>query len=152
MNKELTTREIENSLYAELIALVYKQNARAFIPLAITIGLIAFLLNRTIDSSLALLWFTVAFTFLSIRLIVLHWINKSDRWNHETKLSWICILSVINGSMHASSLIFFSALPEVDRAILSMILMALGAGAVGTSAGYQPVSYTHLTLPTIYSV
>ena len=145
MNKELTTREIENSLYAELIALVYKQNARAFIPLAITIGLIAFLLNRTIDSSLALLWFAVAFTFLSIRLIVLHWINKSDRWNHETKLSWICILSVINGSMHASSLIFFSALPEVDRAILSMILMALGAGSVGTSAGYQPVFWCYTT-------
>jgi len=51
---ELTTREIQDSLYAELITLVYKQNVRAFVPLTITIALMTYLLSRTIETSLAL--------------------------------------------------------------------------------------------------
>ncbi len=150
MTTELANKEIQDSLYAELITLVYKQNVRAFVPLAITIALITYLLSRTIDTACALTWFAIAFLILLVRLVFLHWIENSDKWGFENKLTWICILSIINGSMHASSLIYFSVLPEVDRAILSMILMALGAGAVGTSAGYQPMFWCYTT-PVILS-
>ena len=38
------------------------------------------------------------------------------------------------------------ALPELERALAESLRSALAA------AGIAPVSYTHLTLPTIYSV
>jgi len=40
--------------------------------------------------------------------------------------------------------------------ILGLVALAcgliVGLGAIGASIGIAPVSYTHLTLPTIYSV
>jgi len=120
---ELANKEIQDSLYAELITLVYKQNVRAFVPLAITIALITYLLSRTIDNACALTWFAIAFLILLVRLVFLHWIENSDKWGFENKLTWICILSIING---------------------------LGAGAVGTSAGYQPMFWCYTT-PVILS-
>ena len=34
----------------------------------------------------------------------------------------------------------------------SVDVVVVGAGMAGASAAYETVSYTHLTLPTIYSV
>ena len=43
--------------------------------------------------------------------------------------------------------------PQLKRSIGTFQLTLFGVGAtVGTGIFYIPVSYTHLTLPTIYSV
>ena len=56
------------------------------------------------------------------------------------------------------AILAYAGVSEGDAFILSLLLgisiliASLPGGLIWIKGGYKPVSYTHLTLPTIYSV
>ena len=48
--------------------------------------------------------------------------------------------------------LFTKGMVDVTPHMLSVIPFGIITGAIGIDLGFNPVSYTHLTLPTIYSV
>ncbi len=143
METQPSAQEIRDHLYAELITLVYKQNLRAFLSMLIPICLIAFLIQRSASTLPAFSWAALAVVVLVFRLCVLQLISKKISWNNERKLQILCALSILHSITHASSLLFFADMPAIDRTVLSMILVALSAGSIGTSAGYQPLFWCY---------
>ena len=54
--------------------------------------------------------------------------------------------------MLSKSKIFFKGIVAVLPHMLSVIPFGIITGAIGVELGFDPVSYTHLTLPTMDSV
>lgn len=111
----------------------------------VVITMIAFLLCRTQPIPLVTLWAITAATFLTIRLVVLKKIAKEPIANSKNKLYMVGFFSFLNGVAQGACLLFFNELPDIDRSILSMILLSLGAGSIGTSAGYQPLFWCYVS-------
>lgn len=143
MDQQPSAHAIRDNLYAELITLVYRQNLRAFWSMLLTIGLITYLIQRSSNIALAFTWGGIALSVLFFRLIVLQTLSDKTQWNNSRKLQILCGLSLLHSVTHASALLFFGVMPAVDRTVLSMILVALSAGSIGTSAGYQPLFWCY---------
>jgi hypothetical protein len=93
-------------------------------------------------------WFCLVVLVLMVRWIILGRLPTLTSISADRRLKVAVALSALNGVTHGLSLGFFWILPDFERAIQSMLLFALCAGSVGTTAGYMPVflSYIVITL------
>ena len=85
---------------------------------------------------------------LIVRRTLLWRLPRMAGYTDREKLRIAILLNVAQGVVHGLSLLFFPFLPEFERAIQSMILVGLCAGAVATNVGYMPVLSGYL-VPTL---
>ncbi|WP_332879562.1 sensor histidine kinase [Massilia sp. S19_KUP03_FR1] len=144
MTSEVMPATTASSLEAELLRLLARQGGRVPIPVFLAALMIAAMAYAYVPSRMLGAWLVLVALVLAFRRNVLvrlqEWPGMSDR----RRLVLATLLSALNGCTHAVSLTFFLALPEFQRAVQSLLLVGLCAGAVATTAGYRPVFLAYL--------
>jgi signal transduction histidine kinase/ActR/RegA family two-component response regulator len=132
----------------ELLRLLARQGRRVPIPVVLLAGVIWGMAVQHLPMALPSAWFCLVVLVLMLRWIILGRLPTLTSISADRRLKVAVALSALNGVTHGLSLGFFWILPDFERAIQSMLLFALCAGSVGTTAGYMPVflSYIVITL------
>ncbi len=132
----------------ELLRLLARQGRRVPIPVMLLAAVIWGMAVQQLPMILPSAWFCLVVLVLILRWIILGKLPTLTSISADRRLKVAVALSALNGITHGLSLYFFWILPDFERAIQSMLLFALCAGSVGTTAGYMPVflSYIVITL------
>lgn len=137
-----------SSLEEELLRMLARQARRIPIPVFLAALMIAALASDYLPAWILATWLALVVAMLVIRWHVLGRLPAQSEISATRRLHIAIALSAINGVIHGLSLGAFAFLPEFERALQSMVMIGLCAGAVGTTAGYMPALLTYL-LPTL---
>ena len=136
------------TLEEELLRALARQTRRVPIPVFLATLMIAALAAQKVPVAAWGGWLLLVAITLVIRRSVLWRLPRMTGYTDREKLRIAILLNVANGVVHGLSLLFIPFLPEFERAIQSMILVGLCAGAVATNVGYMPVLLGYL-VPTL---
>jgi len=137
-----------SSLEEELLRMLARQARRIPIPVFLAALMIAALASDTVPRWILGGWLLLVVAMLAIRWHVLGRLPERTGLSAARRLQLVVALSAVNGVVHGLSVGFFPFLPEFERALQSMVMIGLCAGAVGTTAGYMPALLTYV-LPTL---
>jgi hypothetical protein len=129
-----------DSFEEQLVGVVAKQPKRMFVPLLLSVVLIAGMASRTAPVHWILLWLALATAVMAGRILI----QTSARLaplTARTRLQITIGLVGASGITHGLSLCFFFAMSPFEQAVLSMMLVGLAAGSVATAAGIDPFSW-----------
>jgi len=125
-----------------------RQARRVPFPVFLAALMIAGLARDRVPTWILAAWLVLVVTALAVRWIVLGRLSQRADIPVKARLQAAIGLSAMNGIVHGLSLGFFAFLPEFERALQSMLFVALCAGSVATTAGYRPVFLAYV-LPMI---
>jgi signal transduction histidine kinase/CheY-like chemotaxis protein len=94
-------------------------------------------------------WMTLVTVVLLIRWHYLH--KPSVEMPMEGQIRRAIWLSGLNGVTHALSTIFFPALSELERSVMTTMLAGMSTAAVATTGGHPPI-YVAYALPVLGAV
>lgn len=137
---DINTRSFED----ELLLLLAKQSRRVPLAAFLAACIIAAFAADYLPSMVWGTWLVVVAVVLALRFAVLPRLPDMRHLSHERRINIAIWLSILNGLAHGSSLFFFPLIPELERAIQSVILTALCTGAVATTGGYLPIFLGYL--------
>jgi signal transduction histidine kinase/CheY-like chemotaxis protein len=139
------------TLEEELLRALARQTRRVPIPVFLATLMIAALAAQKVPVAAWGGWLLLVAITLVVRRTVLWRLPRMTGYTNQEKLRIAILLNVANGVVHGLSLLFIPFLPEFERAIQSMIVVGLCAGAVATNVGYMPVLLGYLvpTLPPL---
>lgn len=123
----------------ELLQLLAKQSERVPIATLLAALIICALAFDYVPHFISAAWLGAVILVLAVRFAVLRRLPAMQSRSHESRIRIAVSLSILNGFVHAASLFFFPFLPELERAIHTVILVSLSTGAVATTAGYLPL-------------
>ena len=127
------------SLEQELVILLAMEGKKVPVPVFITAAMIAALAFPHVSALLWAPWLVLVAAMLVLRWIALSRLPGMAHLSGQQQLRIAVLLSGLHGLLHASSLFFIPYLPEFERAIQSMLLVAMCTAGIATSAGYKPV-------------
>jgi len=136
------------TLEEELLRALARQTRRVPIPVFLAMLMIAALAAQHVPFGAWAGWLLLVSVVLILRRTLLWRLPRLAGYSDREKLRIAILLNVLQGIAHGLSLLFFPFLPEFERAIQSMILVGMCAGAVATNVGYMPVLAGYL-VPTI---
>lgn len=136
------------SLQQELLDLLARNARRVPVPVFLATGLIAAVVYDTAPTVWPLLWLAGVAAFLVIRYVYLTRLPERVDLSEAARLRIAAALSAINGALHGSSLVFFPLLDEFDRLLVTVMMLALCAGSVGSTVGYRPLLLAYV-LPVL---
>ena len=136
------------SLEEELLALLARQARSIPIPVFLAACMIAALAYGYVPSWAPAAWLGLVTAVLVLRWRMLNRLAVLDTMPAARRLRIAIVLSGLNGITHGLSLAFFPFLPELERALHSMVMIGLCAGSIATTAGYMPVLLAYLA-PTL---
>jgi signal transduction histidine kinase/ActR/RegA family two-component response regulator len=136
------------TLEEELLRALARQTRRVPIPVFLAAVMIAALAAERLPVAAWAGWLAMVAVVLVVRRTLLWRLPGLQRYSDAEKLRIAILLNIANGVVFGLSLMFFPFLPEFERAIQSMILIGLCAGAVATNVGYMPVLLGFL-VPTL---
>ena len=128
-----------HSLDAELLGLLARQGRRVPIPVFLAALMNASMVYGRVPALGLGAWLLLVALVLAVRWTILGRLPKAPGLSDVARLRIAIALSGLNGCTQALSLMFFAVLPEVQRAIQSLLLVGLCTGAVATTVGYRPV-------------
>ncbi|MGI9288907.1 MAG: ATP-binding response regulator [Pseudomonadales bacterium] len=127
------------SLEEELVALLAKEGKKVPIPVFLTAAMIAALASSQLPAIAWASWLALVAAMLTLRWVALSRLPGMSHLSGRQQLRIAVFLSGLHGVAHALSLGFIPYLPEFERAIQSMLLVAMCTASIATSAGYKPV-------------
>jgi signal transduction histidine kinase len=136
------------TLQHELLRMLAGQARRVPLPVFLAAAMIAGIAHDRVDSAVIAGWLALVAVMLAVRWQLLGRLPEMESLPERQRLRIAIALSAINGSIHGLSVGFFPFLTEFERALQSMLFVALAAGSVATTAGYRPVLLAYL-LPTL---
>lgn len=133
------------TLEDEILDFHSRQPIRVMIPLF----LLAVVIWGIVVQHLPLLWPSIWLGFV-VLVLALRWFIEveSSRFRSmstDKRLKAITALYMLHGISHGLSLFFFLALAESERAIQSMLLVGVAAGAVGSAGACLPMYLAYVT-------
>lgn len=133
----------------EVLTLIGRQVGTVPWPVFLSMMLIASLAWGRMAEPVVLTWGLLVCAVLLLRWRLLRAPSMDRAMGPQLHLAtW---LSGINGLTHALSTLAFPVLPEVERAIVSLLLAGLSAGSVATTAGHPRV-FPAYVIPAMGSV
>ena len=148
MTSQEASRGTARTLEEELLRTLARQTRRVPIPVFLAAVMIAALAAQKLPVAAWGGWLLMVAVVLVVRRTLLWRLPRMEGYSDQEKLRIAILLNVAMGVVYGLSLLFFPFLPEFERAIQSMILVGLCAGAVATNVGYMPVLLGFL-IPTI---
>jgi signal transduction histidine kinase/ActR/RegA family two-component response regulator len=121
---------------AQLLLLLAKQARRVPLPVFVCTCMIAGMAASSIALPWLAGWLALVVGVLAVRWRVIGTLDQRTSIPLRTRLRIAILLSALNGTLHGASLFFFPALPLFERAVQSMILIGMSAGAVATTGGH----------------
>ena len=146
--KRIEPLPVASSFTEELLRLFARQARRVPIPVFLSTAVVAALAFDRVPSLIVAAWLTLVLVMLLVRRHVLDRLPQLTHVSERHRLRVAVALSAINGTTHALSLGFFPFLPELGRALQSLIFVALCAGSISTTTGYMPVFLAYI-LPVL---
>ena len=139
LNRPITSAVNLGTLEDEILDFHARQPIRVMIPLF----LLAVVIWGIVVQHLPLLWPSIWLGFV-VLVLALRWFIEveSSRFRSmstDKRLKAITALYMLHGISHGLSLFFFLALAESERAIQSMLLVGVAAGAVGSAGACLPM-------------
>lgn len=138
----------KENIEAELIRMLAKQGRITPLPMLVALAFIAFFASDSLPRWLWAGWFVAAALVLILRAQILVRLPKLARYSERQQLQLAMAVTVANGIMHGLPLLYFNAFSELERAVITMILMGTSSITVATTAGYRPIAIAY-TLPTL---
>lgn len=148
MTSQEPSRGTARTLEEELLRTLARQTRRVPIPVFLAAVMIAALAAQKLPVAAWGGWLLMVGVVLVVRRTLLWRLPRMEGYSDQEKIRIAILLNVAMGVVYGLSLLFFPFLPEFERAIQSMILVGLCAGAVATNVGYMPVLLGFL-IPTI---
>jgi signal transduction histidine kinase len=144
MNQAEHASHAASSLEEELLRMLARQARRLPIPVFLAALMIGALASDRVPAWAVYGWLALVAAMLAIRWRVLGRLPARTEVSAASRVRIAIALSAVNGVTHALALGFFPFLPEFERALQSMVMVAMSAGAVATTAGYMPVLLVYL--------
>lgn len=138
----------ENNVDNELLLLLSRQGSRVPLPVFLAMVLIAALASKYLPWPILGAWLTLVFVVLVVRKIVLGRLPEMVQYSPAKRIEFAVWLSAINGITHGISLAYFPYLSDYERALQTLVLAGLCAGAVSTTAGHRTIFFAYL-FPTL---
>lgn len=135
----MTVDARSKTLEDELLLLLAKQSRRVPVAAFLAAAIITLFASRHFSTSIALLWLLSVSAVLAVRYFVLQRLPDLKHRSYQNRIQIAVSLSLLNGVMFAASLAIFPLMPELERTIQSVILVALCTGAVATTAGHRSI-------------
>ncbi|NPC56321.1 hybrid sensor histidine kinase/response regulator [Caenimonas sp. S4] len=145
--KDTSAQRIGNDLPDELIQLFARQGRRVPVPVFLCSLLLASMAWSQLGGWLPWLWLSAVALILAVRWKVLGSLPDATLTPRD-KLRVAVLLSGINGLVQGASIGFAVALDTPERAVQSIVLLGLCAGAVATTGGYRP-AFVAFIAPTL---
>lgn len=133
--------EHRKKLEEEFLEVISRHSAAIPIPVFLVAAFLAVsaVLGSENTTYLPLAWLLVVFIVLVIRWYFLKDILTSKFVSQENRMTLVIGLSLLNGLVHASSIIFFEQLGSQERAVQTLLLLGLAVGAVASTSGYRKI-------------
>ncbi len=147
MPPERSANTVTN-LEHELVVMLAMEGKKVPVPVFITAAMIAALAFPYVSALLWAPWLTLVAAMLVLRWVALSRLPGMAHLSGQQQLRIAVLLSGLHGVLHALSLSFIPYIPEFERAIQSMLLVAMCTAGIATSAGYKPVFLAYM-LPII---
>jgi signal transduction histidine kinase/ActR/RegA family two-component response regulator len=132
------------TLEEELLRLLARQARRMPVPVFLAALMIAGLAWGSVPAPILVAWLALVLAVLAVRWRLLGRLATLTAPPAAERLRTAIALSALNGVAHGLSLGFFPFLPEFERALQSMLLIAFCAGSVATTSGYMPLLLAYL--------
>jgi signal transduction histidine kinase len=133
------------TLEEELLRLLARQARRVPLPVFLSAAMIAGLSYGYVPAPLLAAWLVLVAAVLALRWRVFGHLATQSSVPPAERMRVALALSALNGVTHGLSLGFFPFLPEFERALQSMLLIAFSAGSVATTSGYMPLQLAYMT-------
>ena len=135
---------VSDSFEQELLRLLARQAGRVPIPVMIACSVVAALVHEQAGgrpgvTTALLVWLLSVAALQLVRRRLLPWIAEQQDMPLLHRLRIAATISAVNGTLHALPLSLFALLPDLSRALQSLLLLGLCVGAVVTAVGYRPV-------------
>jgi signal transduction histidine kinase/CheY-like chemotaxis protein len=140
-------QRIGGELGDELIHLFARQGRRVPIPVFLSSLLLASMAWSQLGGWLPWLWLAAVTLILAVRWKVLGSLPAAPM-PLDNKLRLAVLLSAANGLVQGASIGFAVALDTPERAVQSILLLALCVGSVATTGGYRP-AFVAFVAPTL---
>ncbi len=141
-------RQNNENITAELIRMLAQQSRITPAPMLAALAVIAFFAADSLPRWLWAGWFSIAAMLLIFRAQFLARLPEMTQFTQRQQLTLTLVITFFNGVMHGVPLLYFSAFTELERAVITMILMGTSSINVSTTAGYRPIAVAY-TLPTL---
>ena len=131
----------------ELVQLFARQGKRVPVPVFLCSLLLASMAWNQLGGWLPWFWLSAVTLILAVRWKVLGSLPAAAS-SSDDKLRVAVLLSGINGIVQGASIGFAVSLDTPERAVHTIVLLGLCAGAVATTGGYRP-AFVAFVAPTI---
>ncbi len=145
---KISGSHVESTIENAIVDFAAKQTKRVPIPVILIVSLIAYIGSAYLPIWMCVLWVAIIVAILVIRAVVLPRLANSTTIANSEKIKIIVLLSLAAGSCQALSLVGFPYFSEAERAVQTMMLVSLCAGAVATTTGYRPFIIAYM-LPVL---
>jgi signal transduction histidine kinase len=128
----------------ELLRVLLRQSQRVIVPNLLTSLVVAGMAYGRLPTPLLAGWLLIVAAALAIRRIALGRLVDAARLDLSARLRIAAVVSGLVGISHGLSAGFFPFLPSVERALVSLWLVAACAASVLSTVGYLPVFLAYL--------
>ena len=128
----------------ELLRILLRQSQRVILPVFLTALLVAGMAYGRLPTWVLAAWLLLVASMLAIRRVTLGRLVRAEHLDPATSLRIAAVLTGLVGISHGLSAAFFPFLPSVERALLSLWMVAACAASVVTTTGYLPVFLAYL--------
>jgi signal transduction histidine kinase len=136
----IATRPIDQeAVEHELLALLARQGLKVVFPGAAVGVALAFMGFMARPGLWPVVWLLLVFALLGFRGWWLRYLQRRQDLPVDQRLRTIIVLSLANGLLFSSTVLFVVDFSPYLRTLHTMLLMGLCTGAVATSVGYGPV-------------
>jgi signal transduction histidine kinase/ActR/RegA family two-component response regulator len=138
-------------LDAAFISFVATNSIRTPWAVVLMFVLLAVIAHQHLASPAALIWFLLASAFSFYRAQQLKKLQPGSEAENTQRMKKIASLSLVNGLLTSSYLLFFIYLTSAEQALATLLLISLCTGAVGTTTG-QPKVFWLYSAPMLISL
>ena len=127
-----------------LLELLAEQSRRVPVAVGIMLVVVAAMASRRMPGWIPVVWALVAIGVLLARR---HWLGLLPRRTEvdtDQRLRLAIVLSFINGCVHGLTLLAFPVMVEAERMFLTLLLLGLCSGSVGTTAGHRRIFLAYM--------
>jgi signal transduction histidine kinase/CheY-like chemotaxis protein len=131
-------------VHQRLLELLAEQSRRVPIAVGILLVVVAAIIARRVPPWIPAVWALFAIGVLLARR---HWLGllpTQTQLPTDERVRRAVLLSCANGCTHGLMLFAFPVLGDTERMFLTLLLLGLGAGSVGTTAGHRSVFLAYL--------
>jgi signal transduction histidine kinase len=140
-----------------LLELLAEQSRRVPIAVALVLVIVAVMAAQRLPWWAVAPWLALALAVLALRRYWLGLLPLQTDIPTDQRLRTAVFLSLANGCCHGLSLLFFHAAPDTERSFITLLLLGLCTGAVGTTAGHRRVFLAYMlpaagALPLVWAI